>query len=162
MSLGRVIKNIKSNWCIFGHNAIGCLIEQYINMGIFFFQIFMYVNLSKQEFSYNLRKFWLKKSLVPLLFFYVLHAGIKLKTRLTRAIFRSSHQRCSMKKVFLNISQNSQENTFVGVSFLKKLKNPAQVFYSEFCAIFKNIIFYRAPPGDCFLTLCIFLLTLLN
>ena len=31
-------------------------------------------------------------------------------------------QRCSMKKVFLEISQNSQENIRAGVSFLIKLQ----------------------------------------
>ena len=31
-------------------------------------------------------------------------------------------QRCSVKKVFLEISQNSQENTFARVSFLIKLQ----------------------------------------
>ena len=31
-------------------------------------------------------------------------------------------QRCSMKKVFLEISQNSQENICAGVSFLIKLQ----------------------------------------
>ena len=31
--------------------------------------------------------------------------------------FRSSHQRCSVKKVFLNILQNSQKNTCARVSF---------------------------------------------
>ena len=31
--------------------------------------------------------------------------------------FRSSHQRCSIKKLLLRISQKSQENTSVGVSF---------------------------------------------
>ena len=35
------------------------------------------------------------------------------------------------KKVFLKISQNSQENTL------------AEVFFCEFCEIFKNIYFYR-------------------
>ena len=30
---------------------------------------------------------------------------------------RSSHRRCSVKKVFLKVSQYSQENTSVGVSF---------------------------------------------
>ena len=37
-------------------------------------------------------------------------------------ICRSSHQRCSVKKVFLEISQNSQENTCARVSFLIKLQ----------------------------------------
>ena len=36
-------------------------------------------------------------------------------------IFRSSHRRCSVKKVFLEISQNSQENTCARASFLIKL-----------------------------------------
>ena len=36
--------------------------------------------------------------------------------------FRSSHRRCSVKKVFLKISQNSQENTCARVSFLIKLQ----------------------------------------
>ena len=34
---------------------------------------------------------------------------------------RSSHQRCSKKKMFLKISQISQENTCAQVSFLLKL-----------------------------------------
>ena len=35
---------------------------------------------------------------------------------------------CSMKKVFLQISQNSQENSFVKVSFLIKLQAEAWNF----------------------------------
>ena len=34
---------------------------------------------------------------------------------------RCSHQRCSIEKVFLNILQNSKENTCATVSFLIKL-----------------------------------------
>ena len=48
------------------------------------------------------------------------------------------------KKVFLEISQNSQENTCVKVSFLIKLQASeirAQVFYCEFCEISKNNVF---------------------
>ena len=45
------------------------------------------------------------------------------------------------KKVFLEISQNSQESTCARVPFLIKL----QVFSSEFCEIFKNTFFYRTP-----------------
>ena len=33
------------------------------------------------------------------------------------SVSRSSHQRCSIKKMFLKILQNSQESTCVGVSF---------------------------------------------
>ena len=53
------------------------------------------------------------------IFYY--HYNIKLpKTFMT---YRSSHQRCSVKKVFLEISQNSQENTCARVSFLIKLQD---------------------------------------
>ena len=63
--------------------------------------------------------------------------------------FKSSHQRCSMKKVFLEISQNSQENTCARASFLIKLQaynfikkeTLTQVFSCEFCKIFKNTYF---------------------
>ena len=64
-------------------------------------------------------------------------------------------QRCSVKKVFLEISQSSQKNTCARVSFLVKLqasglqfiKNEtlAQVFSYEFCEISKKTFFYRAP-----------------
>ena len=66
---------------------------------------------------------------------------------------RSSHQRCSMKKVFLEISQNSQENTCARVSFLIKLQPQdcnfieketlAQVISCEFREISKNVFFHR-------------------
>ena len=55
-----------------------------------------------------------------------------------------------MKKVFLNISQNSQKNNCAKVSFLIKLQASdnfikkealAQVFSNEFCEIFKNPFF---------------------
>ena len=64
-------------------------------------------------------------------------------------------QRCFLKKVFLEISQNSQENTCARVSFLKScrpepcnfIKNEtlAQVFSCEFCEISKNTFFHRTP-----------------
>ena len=60
-----------------------------------------------------------------------------------------------MKKVFLEISDNSQENTCARVSFLLKLQagaykfikkeTLAQVSFCEFCKISKNTFFYRAP-----------------
>ena len=68
---------------------------------------------------------------------------------------RSSQQRCSVKKVFMKISQNSQENTCARASFLIKLQVEAcnfikketltQVFSCEFCEIFKNTFSYRTP-----------------
>ena len=49
------------------------------------------------------------------------------------------------KKMLLEISQNSQENTCARASFIKK-ETLAQVFSSEFCEISKNTFFYRTPP----------------
>ena len=62
-------------------------------------------------------------------------------------------QRCSVKKVFLEISQNSRENTCARVSFLLKLlacnfikkETLAKVFSCEFYEIFKSSFFYRTP-----------------
>ena len=61
---------------------------------------------------------------------------------------RSSHQRCSVKMVFLNILRNSQKNTSARVSFIVKeawifIKNEilAQVFSCEFLKIFRNTFF---------------------
>ena len=64
--------------------------------------------------------------------------------------YRSSHRRCSVKKVFLEILQNSQENTCARASILIKLQafikieTLAQVFSCEFCEISKNTFSYRA------------------
>ena len=60
---------------------------------------------------------------------------------LSKEISGTVAQRCSVKKVFLEISQSSQENTCARVSFLIKLKA-----WGEFCEISKNSFFYRTPP----------------
>ena len=72
-------------------------------------------------------------------------------------LIRSSHRRCSVrKKVFLEILQNSQENTCARGSFLIKLQAWACNFISGtgvFLWILRNFkqhLFYRTPPGDCF------------
>ena len=64
-------------------------------------------------------------------------------------------QRCSVREVFLEISQNSQENTCARVSFLINLQveacnvikkeTLAQLFSCKFCEISKNTISYRIP-----------------
>ena len=68
--------------------------------------------------------------------------------------YRSSSQRCSVKKVFLKISQYSQDKTCPRVFFIKVaglrsatlLKETlAQVLSYEFCYIFKNTFFYKTP-----------------
>ena len=87
--------------------------------------------------------------------------------RFYNGTLRSSHQKCYIKKVFLEISQNSQESTCVRVFFLqnisgdcfckhsyplqfpipagrthtKKKEALAQMFSCEFCEISKNTFF---------------------
>ena len=72
-------------------------------------------------------------------------------TLTTEAVVR----RCSVKKIFLIMSQNTNENTCIKVSFLNKVagglqlyqkKTLAQVFSCEFCEVFKNTLFHRTPP----------------
>ena len=53
-----------------------------------------------------------------------------------RRKFRSSHRKCSIKKVLLKISQ--QILFFNKVTFIKKEN---QVFFFEFCKMFKNTFF---------------------
>ena len=55
----------------------------------------------------------------------------------------SSAQRCSVKKVFLEISQNSQENTCarVSFSFFIKRETLTHVFSCGFCEMFQNTFF---------------------
>ena len=71
---------------------------------------------------------------------------------------KSSHQRCPLKKVFLEISQNSKENTCARASFLIKLQvAPANLLKRDsgtgiFVWIlrnFKEYLFHRRPD-DCF------------
>ena len=67
---------------------------------------------------------------------------------------QSPLKRCSVKKVLLKISQNSQENISVRVTFLINLQAKAcnfikketlaQVFSCEFCKFSKNTFSYRA------------------
>ena len=67
--------------------------------------------------------------------------GKNFQIQLPEAVTRS----CS--KVFLKISQYSQKKTCVGVFSNKvaALKPPTQVFFCEYCKIFKNNFFYRPP-----------------
>ena len=46
----------------------------------------------------------------------------------------------------LKISQYSQENTCVGVCNFIKKETLAQLFFCEYCEIFKNCFFYKTPP----------------
>ena len=63
----------------------------------------------------------------------------------------ATHQRCSIKSLFLKISQDSQENTSVGVTFLIKFQpSNLQIYLKrdsdqrvscDFCEVFKNTFF---------------------
>ena len=68
---------------------------------------------------------------------------------------RSSHETCSLKKLFLEIPQNSQENTCGRVSFLIKLKNNKketleQVFSCKFCEFSENTFSTEHLPDEYF------------
>ena len=71
--------------------------------------------------------------------------NVKKKHIITNQRFTDAvGQMYSVKKVFLEILQNSQENTCARASLLIKLikkETPAQVFSREFCEIFKNVFF---------------------
>ena len=64
-------------------------------------------------------------------------------------------RRCSVRKVFLQISQYSQENTCARVSFLITLQASgcnfikkealAQALFLEFCEISENTVSYKTP-----------------
>ena len=54
-------------------------------------------------------------------------------------------QMCSVKKAFLEILQNSQENTSSRFYFLIKKEILTEMFSCEFCKISKNTFFHRVP-----------------
>ena len=56
-------------------------------------------------------------------------------------VFRNSCRRCTIKKAFLKISQNSQENTCIGASFLIKLQASDTVTFCEFLKILRTALF---------------------
>ena len=102
-------------------------------------------------------------SVMPTLLIFF-HLSLCISVYLSEAVT----QRCSVKNVFSEISQSSQENTSAKVSFLIKLQAEAwnfvkketlaqawnfvkketlaQVFSCEFCEISKNVFSYRTPP----------------
>ena len=56
----------------------------------------------------------------------------------TLPLIRSSHHRCSERKDFLEISQNSQENICARACKFIKKETLVQAFSCEFCEISKN------------------------
>ena len=55
-------------------------------------------------------------------------------------------QRCSVKKMFLELSQNSQEKQLCQSLFFNKVAD-LSLFSSEFREISKNTFSYRTPPA---------------
>ena len=79
---------------------------------------------------------------------------VRRKSKKPRWTVRSSCKRCSVKKVFLEISRSSQENTCASVSFQTfqacnfiKKETPSQLFFCEFWEISKNTFFYKTPTA---------------
>ena len=66
--------------------------------------------------------------------------------------FRSSHQRCSLRKGFLEISKNLQENTCARVSFSikKEKKRPWHRCFPVNFAKFLGTPFLENTSGGCF------------
>ena len=113
---------------------------QYISGCFWYFTILAMHSWNRNKLS---RKFWLKTKFACLIFFHLQkeygNLGAKIlngQTFISRnkvaRMFRCSHRRCSVKKVFLEISQNSQENTCARVSFLIKLQaSGLQLYYKR-------------------------------
>ena len=70
----------------------------------------------------------------------------KTGTIFTPVFLEAVVRRCSVKKVFLEISQNSQETTCARVSFLIELQVSGKVFSCDFCEISKSTYSYKTPP----------------
>ena len=65
------------------------------------------------------------------MFPWVLNTPLKFAIFLNSSVLEAVTRRCSIKKVFLEISQNSQENTYTRVSFLIKLQDSACNFIKK-------------------------------
>ena len=99
-----------------------------------------YVKIGEQQETKIMFKKWVK---------FHKFTSIKNLPEVWRFIFhsktvRNSHRWCSMKKVFLKISQNLKENIFVRLSFLIKFfkkETLAQVSSCKVCKIFTKTLF---------------------
>ena len=94
------------------------------------------------------------------------HCFRKLHSKLLSILSEPVVQRCSVKKVLLEISQNSQENSCARDSFLTKLQalglqlyfkkeTLAQVLTCEFCEISRDTFFHRTPLVAASVLFCI-------
>ena len=81
--------------------------------------------------------------------------------QLSFAANEKPYPECSIKEMFLEISQNSQENTYARISFLInlqastsnfiKIETLAQVFFCELCKISKSTFSEKTPSVAAFL-----------
>ena len=84
---------------------------------------------------------WLKKLLLEHFF----SLGITQTTN-QNLVAEAVVQRCSVKKMFLEISQNSQENTCARVSFLIKLQTDTERSYILKNYSFQLLVYLRINP----------------
>ena len=108
------------------------------------FQVFIYFPL---DFNFQHLLESLQEQLRKIISFkrsicFCFSSGILIHTINNVSSLRSSHQRRSVKKVFLEISQNLQENTCARALFEIKLL----VFLQKLL----RTPFYRTPLDDCF------------
>ena len=97
---------------------------------------------SKLKCVYNFFVIETKKNF---LIFLLLSRGI-IQKNIVFGVTEAGARRCSVTKVFLEISQNSQENACAkGVNFIKK-ETLAQEFSCELCEISRNMFSYRTLP----------------
>ena len=81
--------------------------------------------------------------------FFFMFSGYEMETLAKNGLYcKSSHRRCSVKKLFLKILQYSQETSCVGVNKdaclqLYQKETPTQAFICEFREIFKNTCFEK-------------------
>ena len=90
------------------------------------FVFFIKTKFTHEKFLLSI--FWLKHARLYATFCRY----VNVKT-LTLSLIRNSHRMCSIKKLFLKLQQNSQENTCARLSFLKKMN-------FEFCQILKTFL----------------------
>ena len=84
--------------------------------------------------------------------YYYLFCSLPLDISAT-LYYRSSHQRCSVRKGILRNSIKSTEKHLYQSLFLNK-GTLTQVLSFEFCETSKNLFSYRTPPGECFCYQC--------
>ena len=79
---------------------------------------------------------------------------VKMMMRMLLKIQKQSFADVLQNRLFLKVSQISQKDTYIGVSFSIKLrakrsatllKTYSQAFSYEICELFKNTYFYRTP-----------------